>query len=1118
MTARERSAMRAAAVRIGTAVEGVRAYLSRSLGLMVAGWCGALALAVLILASALAGDGGWNAGSPVPLVLALLVLGVIPAGIWRWRRLGGHWCAEHRITRSMDRIAGLEEGAVLGGLELSRKAPPGTSPGLRALALRRVGRKLSGDSRTLSGGLGEQVKTRVRRGTIAFAVALPAALFVMGAAPARTFSAWDGLLHPLAVLAAPVLPPVDVEPGTVDVARGAVVAVTAHAPLRDSVTLRWDVTGQVTRSRVIALAEGTGTASLPPVNAEVRYWIEAPDGARTVVHVLSPVDPLFVSSFSLEVTYPPHTALAPGEYRNEMPPLSVPAGTHLRMRGEGSRPIGSGTLMDDEQRPVMALDVSGTRFEAGWFPQRSGTYAWHFTDAAGGEAASAPEPLVLEVIPDRPPEVAIVFPGNDTIMPVNLRQPLVVHTRDDHGIERLEIVVQRVSSFGEADDPVVHAVELGGSAGAVVRPVLDVSGWTLSPGDTIRYRARVIDNHPSRQAGESAEYRLWMGGIAELERAAQEELERTAEGVEELAEEARLAEEEARELQQRNERETEASRGRREGQSDFAEREEIAQALERQDEMMQAVDSLQRELAELREALKDAGLADPELDEGLEDLEELLEGVTPEDREEFDELRDQLAEMDPDELQAALEEMALNQERLRERLEESLRQFREEAIQQDFRATTREARELAEEQQILADAMMEGGDEALRAGQQEVLEAEAEELQRQLEELQQRLQEAGEQGAGAGVQEARHQLSQAREQMRQAAQLASQGQQQQAGQQAGQAAGDLSEVSQQLSQAQMQMQQELMNAIRAALGQTASDALALARTQSELRGRMQGANTAELAALRADEAAIAQGIRNLAENYAEGTEMAAPGARDLLAAVGQAMEHLDGTIGAMENPRARGPSPAAEAESVVRSLNEVARLAMTSGQQQGQAQASASGSEQMMQQMQQLAQQQGEIMEDASALTPMRLGQETMAEQVEEMAGRQEEVAEELDEMSEEGAEQGDPLGDLSAFAEEARRLAEALAQGRLDPEVLRRQERLFHRLLDAGRTLERDEESEERESEEPGAFDRAGVSALSADDMDVLRFELPGAAALRALPPAQRALVIRYFERINRR
>jgi len=148
---------------------------------------------------------------------------------------------------------------------------------------------------------------------------------------------------------------------------------------------------------------------------------------------------------------------------------------------------------------------------------------------------------------------------------------------------------------------------------------------------------------------------------------------------------------------------------------------------------------------------------------------------------------------------------------------------------------------------------------------------------------------------------------------------------------------------------------------------------------------------------------------------------------------------------------------------------------------------------------------------------PRRHRLEKLGGGVEDVAGRQEEVAEELGEMSEEGTEEGDPLGDLSAFAEEARRLAEALQQGRLDPEVLRRQEQLFHRLLDAGRTLERDEESEERESEEPGDFDREGVNALTAGDIDALRFELPGAAALRALPPAQRALVLRYFERLNR-
>ena len=1106
-----------AAVRIARAVDGVRGYLRRSLALTVAAWCGTGVLALLILAPAFAGVDGWSPGSPGPLLLVALILASVPAGIWYWRRLGRRWCAEHRITRAMDGTAGLEEGAVLGGLELSRFAPPGTSAGLRELALARVGSRLSGDSRSLSGTLGKRIGTDRRRGFIAFLAAVPATLLVMGFAPARTFTAWNGLLHPLAVLAEPALPPVTVEPGTAEVARGAVVEVRAHAPLRDSVVLRWDITGQVTRSRTIVLAGGSGTSPLPPVTAETRYWIEAPDGARSELHTLTPVDPLFVSTFTLEVTYPPHTGLPPGEFQNEVPALTIPAGTHFRVRGEGSRDIGAGELTDGDGRAVMRFELQGTRFEGSWVPARSGSYAWTFTDAAGGEAAVQPPPLEIEVVPDLAPAIMIVYPGVDTIMPVNLRQPLVIRTQDDYGVARVEIVVRRISAAGEAGEPVVHGVELAGSAGAIVRPVLDMSAWTLSPGDTIRYRARAVDNNPTPQISESPEYALWMGGVTDLERAAQEELERAAEDMEELAEEARQAEEESRDLQARTEAEA-GREGNRDGQAQFEDREEIAQALEQQEEMMQAVDSLQRELEELRDALRDAGLADPELQEQIRDLEQLLEQVAPdEDQDALAQLEEQLSQMDPDELAKALEQMALDQERLRQRLEDSLEQFREAALDQDFRATSKEAEELAEDQEILARAMEEGGDPELRAEQQATLEADAEALQQRLEELQQRLDEAGEQNAGAGVQEARHQLSQARQQMQQARQMAMQGQQQSAGQQAQQAAGDLSEVSQQLNQAHMQMQMQQMEAIRAALGQTAADALALARRQSELRDEMQGASATELVGLRADEAAIAQGLRNLADNYAEGTEMAAPGARDLLTAVGRAMEELDGTIGALENPRSQGPSPTAEAEKVVRTLNEVARMAMTSGQQQGQAQSMASASEQMMQQMQELAQQQGEIMQDASALTPMRLGEETMREQVEEMAGRQEEVAEELRDMAEqERGEESNPLGDLSTFAEEARQLAEALAQGRLDPEVIRRQERLFHRLLDAGRTLERDEESEERESEEPGAFTRDAVGALGAGALDALRFELPGAAALRALPPAQRALVVRYFERLN--
>ena len=1116
---RNASEGRAAARRIHQAVAEVRRHVSRGLALAVAAWCVSAVLGLMALAPWLSGSGGWSAGSPGPLLLVSAVLAVGGAGFAAWRRIGRRWSAEHRITRAIDAVAGLHEGETLAGLELSRSAPEGTSPGLRTLAMHLVGDRLAGGSKTLSGSLGRRVEAMAKRAAASLAVAVPTVGLVAALAPVRTFQAWDGLLHPIAVLAEPVLPPVSVEPGTAEVARGAVVEVVVHAPLRDSVRLQWDVTGQVADGRTLVFESGEGRSVQPPINAETRYWAEAPDGERSPVHVLTPVDPLFVGTFTLELAYPPHTGLQDDEYRNEAPPLVLPAGTRLRIRGEGSRQIGRGVLVDEDGRVALAFAVEGARFQGSWIPARSGVYAWEFADAMGGPAATAPQPLTLEVAPDRLPQVEIVYPAPDTILPVEMRQPLVVRAQDDYGLQRVEIVARRITAIGEEGEPVTRGVEMGGTAGAIIRPLLDVSDWRLSPGDAIRYRARVTDNHPSGQTAETPEHVLRMPEVSEIERAAQAELERAAEEVRSLAEDAERAEQEARDLQARSEAERNGRDGRENG---FESREEVAEALERQDRIMSAVDSLQRELAELREALRDAGVADPELADRIEGLEERLEDAAPEDRRDaLAERMEQLSEMDPQALQEALDRIVAEQEEMRRRLEASVEQFRQAALDQDFRATSQEAEELADEQELLADAMREGGEDSLRAEQQQVLEQDAAELQQRLETLQQRLAEAGEQEAGAGVQEARHQLSQARRQMTQAGEMASQGQSQSAAEQAQEAAGDMSRVSQELSEAMMQMQQQMMQALRNALGRTAVDALALARRQSELREQMVGATASETAALRGDEAAIAQGLRNLAESYAADTEMAAPGARDLMTAVGEAMEGLDRTIEAMENRRARGPSPAAGAETVVRALNEVARLAMTSGQQ-GQSQGAATASEQMMQQLQQLAQQQGEIMQDASSLSPMRLGEETMSRQVDEMAARQEDVARELEEMSEsegEGEEEGgpDPLGDLSAFAEEAQRLAEALASGRLDPEVLRRQERLFHRLLDAGRSLERDEESEERESEVPGEFSRERAGPLTDADLDVLRFRLPDADALRALPPAHRALVISYFERLNR-
>ncbi len=60
------------------------------------------------------------------------------------------------------------------------------------------------------------------------------------------------------------------------------------------------------------------------------------------------------------------------------------------------------------------------------------------------------------------------------------------------------------------------------------------------------------------------------------------------------------------------------------------------------------------------------------------------------------------------------------------------------------------------------------------------------------------------------------------------------------------------------------------------------------------------------------------------------------------------------------------------------------------------------------------------------------------------------------------------------------------------------------------------DETSTERESRTAEGAPGPEVESLTLEDVGGQRFPLPESEVLRGLSPAQRALVIRYFERLN--
>jgi hypothetical protein len=238
--------------------------------------------------------------------------------------------------------------------------------------------------------------------------------------------------------------------------------------------------------------------------------------------------------------------------------------------------------------------------------------------------------------------------------------------------------------------------------------------------------------------------------------------------------------------------------------------------------------------------------------------------------------------------------------------------------------------------------------------------------------------------------------------------------------------------------------------------------------------------------------------------------------RDVGAALGRANLNMQQTVQALDQAQSRMPTQ--EAAQTVEALNRLALALLNSSQQMEQSGQQASAADQMRQDLGNVAKQQGSLNGQANALMPMNLSQRALSQQVGKMSEQQREIASKLEGMSERPGGRDNVLGNLNELAREAEDLARAMQGGRLSPEMLARQERLFHRLLDAGRTLEKDEYSEERKGQAASGIAVSRARALDPTLTDTgTRFPVPTPEELKGLSPALRRIILEYFERLNR-
>lgn len=1095
---------------VGSVVERVRRRVRRrarlAAGLLALGAAGA----ALPMAWLLAGD-GWRDGSAWPLVLVALGAAGAAVGAASVFVAMRTTISEAVLAADLERSVELPGGAVRSQIELTRNAPHGVSP-----ALIRAGEETLA-ARLLAGGeprphdADRRSARLLRGGALLTGGVAVVALGLLVLTPDRSRAAWAGLASPLSVLRPDPLPPLDVWPGDAEVNRGEEVEVEIGAPGRDSVALYWEGEGEVRQSLKVPVLDGRGAGRIPPVEGETRYWVGAPDGAVSPAYTLRPLDPLLLADLTLELDHPAHTGLPDEVLRSIPSSLSLPEGTRLRLSGMLA---GEGTevrLAAADGGVLARFPVADDAFAGEWRPRASVTASW---EVAGPAPAGMrlPPPFDVEVVPDAPPLVSLDTETGAREVPGSRRVALRLEAVDDWGLDWVELEVVVEAADGRRGEPATDRSDAENRREVLLRPVLDMREWGLEPGSRVRLRARAADRAPVPGVTSSSEVVLRVAAAEELRADARGSVESAAERLEEMAEAAARGESAFRDRLREMSAAEARGAGSRGGEEEFRQREEVRGLVEEQAALARDLEEMREELERARESLA-GGEEERELRERLAELERLLEELGgPEARERLESLLERVREGNPPPAMEELRDAAARQETLRQRLEEALERFRRAALESAFEGAQEDAQSLAERQEEVAEEIRaDTSPEAERA--QEALAREAEALEDRLRDLEERLRDAGEAQAADRTQGARQEMAASQSAMEAAAEAGSRGDSDAAGDRADDAARDAASAANELEEARKEWMREWEERVRETLERGAQDALSLARRQGEIRGELEAAGAVRRRELAAEEAVLVEGIRNLANQLAVATREAGSVGRDLSRALGEAIGAVERTAQGLRAsaPRAATYGSAGEAQDA---LNRSALLALQGIEQLG-GDGAGDALEQLMQDLEDLAGQQESLNQQSGSLA-QDPGQQGAEARMEEIAGGQQTLAGALGELAQRPGGERLP-GDLGDMAREAREIAQELDGGRLDARTLERQYELLERLLDAGRTIERDGPTDEREGTPAGAVIRPPIRPLPPDLLREAGIPLPSATALEALSPAERRLVLDYFDRLNR-
>ncbi len=731
----------------------------------------------------------------------------------------------------------------------------------------------------------------------------------------------------------------------------------------------------------------------------------------------------------------------------------------------------------------------------------------------------------LKVLSDLHPNIEIIRPEQVSLIPNNDIVSINYNVKDDFGFTKVLLYYFIGVSEHDEKSEELSFVELNINKNEIEQSLFfnwDLARLSLKENEYVSYYLEVFDNDfvSGPKSTKSSLYKLRIPTLNEL----YAEADNTQESaIEELVETLKDAEELQTELNQLS---NELKQDEKE--INWNEKEKIEESVKKFEEITGKIEEVQEKLENMRQQMTENNLLSEETMEMYNELQDLMDELSSEEmKKALEDMQKSLEQLMRDKVQQSLENMALNEEMFQKSIERTLNLLKKIQVEQKMDEVIKRTQKIVEDIDKLSEETEKNSKEQNQSKNNELaenqknIENQLNSLEEQMKNLQDKMSEISDMPTEEmeklnkefDQQENQELSKEAMERLQEKNPFDALKNQEKLSQNMNSMMDKMQQMQQQM---QMQNQQMVMQNMLKAI----DNIIGLSKEQEMLGNKSDKlkANPRQLSSLASDQLDLKQNLDNILRQLGELSQKTFAITPEMGEKLGLAKSNMDQALEGMQSHNSQ-KSTFGQSESM-KNLNEAASLLQKSLQAMMQGGGQGSGMMSLMQQLQQMAQQQMGLNQMTQMMQKGQLSMQQQA-QLQRLAQEQAAIQKSLAELNKEAREAGESKklsSNLEKILEEMKEVVSGLNTQKIDDDLIRKQDKILSKLLDAQRSINERDFEKNRESFSGKNFNQESPNELLLNDeqaKDILREEL-----LKSLKEGYskdyQELIRRYFQTLE--